>query len=69
MLSGYGIRVSVDARHLHVSDGVGRARRSGRFAKAPSRLKRLVIMAQTGFITLPALRWLHDIGAAVVKLD
>ncbi len=69
MLSGYGIRVSVDARHLHVRDGVGRNRRSGKFAKATSRLKRLLIMGQTGFITLPALRWLHDIGAAFVQLD
>jgi len=69
MLSGYGIRVSVDARHLNVCDGVGRNRRSGKFSKATSRLKRLLVMGQTGFITLPALRWLHDIGAAFVQLD
>jgi len=69
MLSGYGIRVSVDTRHLRVCDGFGRNRRSGKFAKATSRLKRLVIMGQTGFVTLPALRWLYDIGAAFVQLD
>lgn len=69
MLGGYGIRVSIDARHLHVCDGVGRNRRTGKFAKATSGLKRLLVMGQTGFVTLPALRWLHDIGAAFVQLD
>jgi hypothetical protein len=33
MLSGYGIKVSVDRRHLAVSDGIGRQRRAGRFAR------------------------------------
>ena len=33
MLTGYGIKVSVDRRHLAVSDGIGRQRRTGRFTK------------------------------------
>ena len=69
MLSGYGIKVSVDRRHLSVSDGVGNQRRTGRFAKATSRIKRLIVMAQTGFVTLDALRWLHDAKAAFIQLD
>ena len=68
-LSGYGIKVAVDRRHLSVSDGIGRQRRAGRFAKATSRIKRLVVIAQTGFVTLEALRWLHDAKAAFVQLD
>jgi CRISPR-associated endonuclease Cas1 len=68
-LSGYGIKVSVNRRHLAVSDGIGRQRRAGRFAKATSRIKRLVIIAQTGFVTLEALRWLHDSKAALIQLD
>jgi CRISPR-associated endonuclease Cas1 len=68
-LSGYGIKVSVDRRHLAVSDGIGRQRRVGRFAKATSRIKRLVVIAQTGFVTLEALRWLHDAKAAFIQLD
>jgi CRISPR-associated endonuclease Cas1 len=68
-LSGYGIKVAVDRRHLAVSDGVGRRRREGRFAKATSRIRRLVVVAQTGFITLEALRWLHDAKAAFIQLD
>ena len=68
-LSGYGIKVAVDRRHLSVSDGIGRQRRAGRFAKATSRIKRLVMIAQTGFVTLEALRWLHDAKAAFIQLD
>jgi CRISPR-associated endonuclease Cas1 len=69
ILSGYGIKVGVDRRHLAVSDGIGRQRREGRFAKATSRIKRLVVIAQTGFVTLEALRWLHDANAAFIQLD
>lgn len=68
-LSGFGIKVAVDRRHLAVSDGIGRQRRAGRFAKATSRIKRLVVIAQTGFVTLEALRWLHDAKAAFIQLD
>jgi len=68
-LSGYGIKVAVDRRHLAVSDGIGRQRREGRFAKATSRIKRLIVIAQTGFVTLEALRWLHDAKAAFIQLD
>ena len=69
MLTGYGIKVSVDRRHLAVSDGIGRQRRTGRFTKATSRIRRLVILAQTGYVTLEALRWLHDAKAAFIQLD
>ena len=69
MLAGFGIKVAVDRRHLTVSDGIGRQRREARFAKATSRIKRLVIMAQTGYVTLEALRWLHDAKAAFIQLD
>jgi len=68
-LSGYGIKVTVDRKHLAVSDGIGRQRREGRFAKATSRIKRLIVMAQTGFVTIESLRWLSDAKAAFIHLD
>ncbi len=68
-LSGYGVRVLVDRGHLTVCDGVGRQRRRGRFPKAVSRIRRLIITANTGFISFEALRWLRDAGTAVVHLD
>lgn len=69
ILSGYGIRVSLDRQHLAVEDGVGRQRRRGRFAKATSRLKRLVVLGRAGYLTLEAMRWLYDAGAALIHID
>jgi CRISPR-associated endonuclease Cas1 len=69
LLTGYGIKIAVDRRHLSVSDGVGRQRRTGRFAKATSRLKRLIVVAETGFVSFDALRWLRDAKATFAHLD
>lgn len=69
VLSGYGLRVAVHRRHLMVSDGIGRGRRSGRFARATSGVKRIVILGRSGIITLDALRWLYDVGAGLIQID
>jgi len=69
VLTGYGIRVGVERGHLTVSDGMGRARRTGRFSRIARDVKRLVIIGHTGTVSLDALHWLHDIGAAFVQLD
>jgi CRISPR-associated endonuclease Cas1 len=69
VLSGYGVRVRVARRHLIVEDGFGLERRTARFAKAPARLRRLVILGHTGFVTLEALRWLADSKAALIVVD
>ncbi len=69
VLSGYGLRIAVERGHLVVSDGIGRDRRSGRLHRATCDLKRLVVLGHSGTVSLEALRWLHDIGAAFVQLD
>src|SRR5262245_47772180 len=69
VLSGYGLSIHVDRGHLLVSDGIGAERRQGRLARATCKLKRLVVLGHTGHVTLEALRWLHDIGAAFVQID
>jgi len=69
VLSGYGLRVSVSRRHLHLSDGVGRVRRTLRLHRATTKLRRLVVIGHTGYITLEALRWLGDVGASFSQID
>jgi CRISPR-associated endonuclease Cas1 len=69
VLDGYGLRVSVERGHLAVSDGIGDERRQGRFPRATCGLRRLVLLGHSGSITLEALRWMHDVGAAVVQID
>jgi CRISPR-associated endonuclease Cas1 len=69
VLSGYGMRVGVHRRHLIVSDGVGRNRRSGRLSRAVGGLKRLIVLGHSGIISLESLRWLHGVGAGFIQID
>jgi len=67
--SGYGLKIYVNRGHLVVHQGVGRNRSTERFNRATSRLSRLVVIGHTGFVTLEALRWIRDVGAAFVQID
>jgi CRISPR-associated endonuclease Cas1 len=68
-LYGYGIDVRVDRGHLILKDGIGSARRQGRFSRVGHGLKRLVVIGSDGQISLAALRWLSDQKAAFVMLE
>jgi CRISPR-associated endonuclease Cas1 len=69
VLSGYGVRMAVERGHLYIEDGVGNERRSARFSRATSGIKRVVALGHSGLISLDALRWLHDIGTPFVHID
>jgi CRISPR-associated endonuclease Cas1 len=69
VLNGYGIRVQVNAGHLLAHDGIADERRTIRLPRVNHGLKRLVMIGSDGFVTLEALRWLADQGAAFVMLD
>jgi CRISPR-associated protein Cas1 len=66
---GYGLQIHVYRDHLIVADGVGRQRRRRRFHRSTSGLKRLVIIGHSGYLTLDAIKWLIDAGAAFVQID
>jgi CRISPR-associated endonuclease Cas1 len=68
-LYGYGIRITMQAGHLQIDDGIGAERRKLRLPRVNHRLKRLVCISEDGFITLSALKWLTDTGASFVMLD
>lgn len=68
-LFGYGITVRVDRGHLILEDGIGVARRRGRFSRVRHGLKRVVVIGADGMISLAALRWLADQDAAFAMLD
>ena len=68
ILTGYGIRVTVERGHLTISDGYSDVRRRARLHKATCGLRRLLVLGSSGFVTFEALRWLHDIGAAFVQI-
>src|SRR5438105_13190025 len=66
---GYGIKIRVWHRQLVIEDGFGRDRRRRTFARATSKLRRLVLLGHTGYVTLEAINWLDGIGAALVQID
>lgn len=68
-LFGYGITICVDRGHLAIEDGIGKQRRYARFPRVGHGLKRLVVIGSDGLVSLAALRWLADQGAAFVMLD
>jgi CRISPR/Cas system-associated endonuclease Cas1 len=68
VVDGYGVKVHCLRGHLVVSDGIGPERRTATFHRATSHLKRLVLLGHEGFVTLEAIRWLDDVGAALVHI-
>src|SRR6202035_171861 len=68
VVDGFGITLRVLYGKLHVSDGLGRQRRSIVLDRAGSGLERLVLIGKAGSVTLEALAWLRAIGAAFVQI-
>ncbi len=69
VLSGWGIRVHVQAGHLCTEDGIADERRKFRLPKVCHGLRRLVCIGSEFFITGEALLWLAAQDAAFVNLD
>jgi len=66
---GYGIKIHVLYGHLVVEDGVGYDRRTRRYHRVTGKLRRLVIVGHTGYVTLEAMRWLQHARAALFQID
>jgi CRISPR-associated endonuclease Cas1 len=69
VVDGHGLHVRVNRGHLIIRDGIGTARRERRIARADRTIRRLVILGQSGSLTLEALRWCRDVDIAVVVID
>ncbi len=66
---GHGARVDVFSGHLRACDGEGWYRRERSWNRATARLNRLVIGAQSGAITLGAIRWCAEADVSVLVVD
>ena len=66
---GAGAKVRVERGHLVASDGEGWHRRDRRWNRATSKLRRLIIGATSGYVTLDALAWCQAAGVAVMVVD
>jgi CRISPR-associated protein Cas1 len=66
---GHGARVDVFSGHLRATDGEGWYRRERSWNRATARLNRLVIGAESGAITLGAIRWCAEASVSVLIVD
>jgi CRISPR-associated endonuclease Cas1 len=69
VLSGYGIRVQMQAGHLLLHDGIADERRIIRLPRVNHGLKRLICISEDGFVTLSALKWLDAQNVSFLMLD
>jgi CRISPR-associated endonuclease Cas1 len=70
IVDGFGVTVRVERGRLVITDGAGRNRRSRQYSRSDgARLARLVVLGGSGSLSLEALRWLTDVGAALVCVD
>jgi CRISPR-associated endonuclease Cas1 len=69
IVDGYGVSVRVHRSQLVVTDGAGRSRRERHFGRATTKIARLVVLGGSGSLSLEAIRWLGDVGAALVCID
>src|SRR5262245_39588393 len=66
---GAGAKVRVQSGHLFASDGEGWSRRERRWNRATGRLRRLIVGASSGYVSLSALDWCQAAGVAMVVVD
>ena len=66
---GHGAKLTVRSGHLVAEDGEGWFRRQRTWNRATNGVRRLVIGAGSGFVTLDALAWCRDANVAVIVVD
>ncbi len=52
VVDGYGVSLTVRRGHLVIEDGIGAHRRSRRYSRAERSLRRVIVLAHTGHISL-----------------
>jgi CRISPR-associated protein Cas1 len=70
VVEGFGARMRVEGSHLEVRSGTGLRIAEARFSRITApRLRRVVVIAgPAGYLSIPAVRWIRDVGASLVVL-
>lgn len=69
VVDGHGVSLRVNRGHLLIEDGIGQHRRQRRIPRAQRTLRRIVVLATDGMLTLDATRWCADLGIVVVQVE
>lgn len=63
---GYDVKICIRSRQLHIEDGINTGRRIRRISRADG-IKRVVVLTDSGFITLDAMRWCESEGITIAQ--
>ncbi len=66
---GHGVSLRVSRGHLLIEDGIGQHRRQRRIPRAQRTLRRIVVLATDGMVSLDATRWCADLDIAVAQVE
>lgn len=69
VLDGYGASLTVQRGHLVLADGIGATRRTRKLSRVDRTVRRIIVLAHDGYVTLEALRWCADVGITVVTVN
>jgi CRISPR-associated protein Cas1 len=69
IIEGFGARLRVERSELQAVDGIGPERRTRLWARSDRSLRRVIVTARSGSVSLDALRWVNCVGAALIVLD
>jgi CRISPR-associated protein Cas1 len=69
IVDGFGVVVSVYRGQLTLKDGIGEHRRTRTVPRINRTVKRLLILASGGTLTLDAIRWCADVGITLYMAD
>jgi CRISPR-associated endonuclease Cas1 len=66
--NGYDVKLAVRAGQLKITDGIRSGYRS-RVVSRTDKVRRIIILSESGFVTLEAIRWADALGISIVQLD
>lgn len=69
IVDGFGVSVTVYRGQLTVKDGIGENRRIRTLARIDRTVRRLVVLSESGTVSLDALTWCSDVGISVHVVD
>jgi CRISPR-associated endonuclease Cas1 len=69
VLSGFSIGVTVKDGCLQVTDGVKGAEKVLVYPRASCPISRIIMLRGWGYISVPAIRWMHETGVSLIHVD
>jgi hypothetical protein len=70
---GYGVRLTVNKGHVVIYDGNAENKRERRLSRVDAKtndgIARIIVLAETGYVSLEVLRWCKALNIGITQLD